>query len=49
MWQKPVLEDPELPDWFKSAVFNELYFLADGGSVWVEVEQEENLAAQDPR
>ena len=27
-WQSPVLRDPDLPDWFKSAVFNELYYLA---------------------
>ena len=37
-WQGPTLEDPDLPDWFKSAVFNELYYLSDGGSVWLEVE-----------
>jgi len=37
-WQSPVLEDPQLPDWFKSAVFNELYYLADGGTVWLETE-----------
>lgn len=30
-WQRPVLEDEKLPDWYKSAIFNELYFLADGG------------------
>ena len=33
-WQRPILEDKDLPDWWKSAVFNELYYLADGGSVW---------------
>ena len=27
-WQLPVLRDPDLPDWFKSALFNELYFIA---------------------
>jgi len=37
-WQSPVLRDPDLPDWFKSAVFNELYYLADGGTVWLECE-----------
>ncbi|GAB1288438.1 Non-lysosomal glucosylceramidase [Apodemus speciosus] len=26
-----------LPAWYKSALFNELYFLADGGTVWLEV------------
>ena len=36
-WQEPVLTDPGLPDWFKSALFNEMYFLADGGSQWLEM------------
>ena len=45
-WQGPTLDNPDLPDWFKSAVFNELYFLSDGGSVWLEVEGEEE---GDPR
>lgn len=25
----------KLPDWFKSAIFNESYFLSDGGSLWL--------------
>jgi len=33
-WQRPVLEDPELPDWYKSALFNETYYLVDGGTIW---------------
>lgn len=33
-WQRPTLEHPHLPHWFKSALFNELYFLTDGGSMW---------------
>ncbi|XP_053310893.1 non-lysosomal glucosylceramidase [Spea bombifrons] len=36
-WQAPILQDGDLPSWYKSALFNELYFLADGGTVWVEV------------
>lgn len=24
-----------LPEWYKSAIFNEVYFVADGGSVWL--------------
>ncbi|XP_053560394.1 non-lysosomal glucosylceramidase [Bombina bombina] len=27
----------DLPAWYKSALFNELYFIADGGTVWLEV------------
>lgn len=33
-WQRPVLDDPERPDWYKAALFNELYFVVDGGSFW---------------
>lgn len=25
-----------LPSWYKSALFNELYFVSDGGTVWVD-------------
>ncbi|XP_061282865.1 non-lysosomal glucosylceramidase isoform X2 [Bos javanicus] len=39
-WQSPVLEDRSLPAWYKSALFNELYFLADGGTVWLEVPED---------
>ena len=48
-WQRPVLEDPALPDWYKSGLFNELYFVADGGSVWLRVDEHEDLPADDPR
>lgn len=29
-----------LPAWYKSALFNELYFLADGGTIWLEVPED---------
>ncbi len=32
-WQQPIL-DQNLPDWFKMALFNELYDLASGGTLW---------------
>jgi non-lysosomal glucosylceramidase len=32
-WQQPILEQ-DLPDWFKMALFNELYDLASGGTLW---------------
>jgi non-lysosomal glucosylceramidase len=34
VWQQPLLEDPARPDWYKTALFNELYYLVDGGTVW---------------
>jgi non-lysosomal glucosylceramidase len=33
-WQAPILDDPRRPDWYRAALFNELYFLVDGGSFW---------------
>jgi non-lysosomal glucosylceramidase len=33
-WQKPILQRSDLSDWFKMALFNELYLLADGGTLW---------------
>lgn len=26
----------KLPEWFRSALFNELYFISDGGSLWLD-------------
>lgn len=33
-WQKPILEDKKLPGWYKSMLFNETYYLVDGGTLW---------------
>lgn len=33
-WQQPVLSDAELPGWYKAALFNEAYYLVDGGTIW---------------
>ena len=33
-WQAPILADPTRPEWYKGALFNELYYLVDGGTVW---------------
>jgi non-lysosomal glucosylceramidase len=35
-WQAPILADPDRPDWYKTALFNELYFLVDGGTLWTD-------------
>ena len=37
-WQAPILTDPDRPDWYRGAVFNELYYLVDGGTVWTDGE-----------
>jgi non-lysosomal glucosylceramidase len=33
-WQRPILEADDRPDWYKAALFNELYYLVDGGTFW---------------
>jgi non-lysosomal glucosylceramidase len=33
-WQAPVLDDPARPEWYQGALFNELYYLLDGGTFW---------------
>jgi non-lysosomal glucosylceramidase len=37
-WQAPILADPSRPDWYKGALFNELYYLVDGGTIWTDGE-----------
>ncbi len=33
-WQKPILDRTDLPNWLKMALFNELYLLSQGCSLW---------------
>lgn len=33
-----------LPSWYKSALFNELYFVADGGTVWTELQEDADIS-----
>ncbi|PSB43793.1 bile acid beta-glucosidase [Cyanosarcina cf. burmensis CCALA 770] len=33
-WQQPILNKTDLPNWFKMALFNELYDLTSGGTLW---------------
>ncbi|KAJ6705013.1 NON-LYSOSOMAL GLUCOSYLCERAMIDASE [Salix purpurea] len=35
-WQDPILKDEKLPEWYKFTLFNELYFLVAGGTVWID-------------
>ncbi|XP_046661993.1 non-lysosomal glucosylceramidase isoform X2 [Homalodisca vitripennis] len=48
-WQRPILEDLKLPEWYKSAIFNEVYYVADGGTVWLLMDDVESLSSTDPR
>ena len=36
----------KLPAWYKSGIFNELYFVADGGTIWLDVAKEEGRNAE---
>jgi len=33
-WQRPIIGDEHKPLWYRGELFNELYFLADGGTLW---------------
>ncbi|KAG7252381.1 hypothetical protein CRUP_006422, partial [Coryphaenoides rupestris] len=43
-WQRPILQDSALPSWYKSASFNELYFVGDGGTVWTELPEDSDVS-----
>ena len=38
-WQQPILEREDLPTYFKMALFNELYELTSGGTLWSAADQ----------
>lgn len=48
-WQSLILDDLNLPEWYKSAIFNELYFVTDGGTIWLLTDLSEKLNVNDPR
>uniref|UniRef100_A0A0D9XKI8 Non-lysosomal glucosylceramidase n=1 Tax=Leersia perrieri TaxID=77586 RepID=A0A0D9XKI8_9ORYZ len=35
-WQNPILKNERLPEWYKFTLFNELYFMVAGGTVWTD-------------
>lgn len=39
-WQRPVLDRADLPDWLKMALFNELYLMTDGGTLWTAADED---------
>ncbi|CAJ0961400.1 unnamed protein product, partial [Mesorhabditis belari] len=45
-WQEPLLRHSYLPEWYKAALFNELYYMTDGGSMWFEYD--ENWSREEP-
>lgn len=42
-WQQPILQREDLPDWFKMALFNELYDLTDGGTLWSAADEQDPI------
>lgn len=44
-WQAPILEDERLPDWFKMALCNELYYISDGGTLWAYPTSQKHISA----
>ncbi|XP_063625252.1 non-lysosomal glucosylceramidase isoform X2 [Cydia splendana] len=46
-WQDPILTNSNIPDWLKGALMNELYYIADGGTIWFDVAEE--FPEGDPR
>ncbi|KAL4716344.1 hypothetical protein ACJJTC_006706 [Scirpophaga incertulas] len=46
-WQDPILTNCNIPDWLRSALMNELYYIADGGTIWFDVHDE--YPESDPR
>lgn len=47
-WQQPILADPERPLWYKTALFNELYYLVDGGTLWGDRAGDQEAATLSP-
>ncbi|GAQ85127.1 hypothetical protein KFL_002200120 [Klebsormidium nitens] len=35
-WQKPIIDDDTVPEWYRITLFNELYYLVSGGTVWTD-------------
>uniref|UniRef100_A0A0E0ME73 Non-lysosomal glucosylceramidase n=1 Tax=Oryza punctata TaxID=4537 RepID=A0A0E0ME73_ORYPU len=35
-WQNPILQDERFPDWYPVTLFNELYYLNAGGTIWTD-------------
>jgi non-lysosomal glucosylceramidase len=43
IWQDKILNDSQLPSWLKMALFNELYDLSSGGSIWTAASEDDPI------
>ncbi|PUZ49840.1 hypothetical protein GQ55_6G010800 [Panicum hallii var. hallii] len=41
-WHRPILHDERLPEWYPVALFNELYYLNAGGTIWTDGQPPKN-------
>ena len=48
-WRAPILDNVKLPNFYKCCLFNELYFISDGGTIWFDVDREEKNGSSFPR
>ncbi|XP_078434304.1 beta-glucosidase, GBA2 type family protein isoform X2 [Wolffia australiana] len=47
-WQTPILLDKRLPEWYPVTLFNQLYYLNAGGSIWTDGDEPvQSLAAME--
>jgi non-lysosomal glucosylceramidase len=44
-WQRPFIEDTSKPAWYRGMLFNELYDLVDGGTLWTNGEAGKRTAS----
>jgi len=42
-WQQPILSHYKVPDWLKMALFNELYDLTQGGTLWTAATEQDPI------
>jgi non-lysosomal glucosylceramidase len=47
-WQNPILENKNISKYYQSLLFNELYFLVDGGTIWTHVNDEDRGSMEEP-
>jgi non-lysosomal glucosylceramidase len=47
-WQRPIMTNEALPLWYRQMLFNETYFLVDGGTLWTAGREDSGLDEADP-
>ncbi len=47
-WQLPILSDESLPIWYRQMLFNETYYLVDGGTIWTDGCEGDGETSDDP-